>query len=120
MENVAQAIEALKSYDLEDTKQALRYLIREGELCAIEHVLPLTQHPDVALRYFAKRALRILRDRVARSTPPSASSGDAAARETAPSPAPRVAEWFPRRSELEEPEHRRPSRPEFFRIDVVI
>jgi len=55
VENIAQAIEALESYDLERTKEALHYLIRAGELRAIEHILPLTQHPDVALRHFAKK-----------------------------------------------------------------
>ena len=63
MESIAAAVEALSTYDLEETKRALHYLVSQGEQAALEHILPLTAHPDVAIRYFAKRAVTILRKR---------------------------------------------------------
>ncbi len=63
MESIAAAVEALSTYDLEETKRALQYLVTQGEQAALEHILPLTAHPDVAIRYFAKRAVSILRKR---------------------------------------------------------
>ena len=63
MESIAAAVEALSTYDLEETKRALHYLVSQGEQAALEHILPLTAHPDVAIRYFAKRAVTILRQR---------------------------------------------------------
>ena len=61
MENVAAALEALGTYDLESTKKALAFLIEHGDPAVVGKILPLTAHPDVAIRYFAKRAVAHLR-----------------------------------------------------------
>jgi hypothetical protein len=61
------ALEALDSYDPAETKRGLRFLVDEGDFQALSRILPLTQHPDPAIRFVAKRAAKELR-----SLPPEA------------------------------------------------
>ena len=63
MDDTAQAIEALETHDVDRIKEALTWLIRHGEITALEHTLPLIQHPHVAIRWYAKKAVRALRER---------------------------------------------------------
>ncbi len=63
MENMSAAIDALGSYDVELTRKALAFLVRGGFDSAVKYIMPLTVHPDVAIRFFAKKAVRILRTR---------------------------------------------------------
>lgn len=94
MHDVAEALEGLKSYDLEVTKEALGWLVTRGEVTALEAVLPLTQHPDVAIRHFAKRAVAALRSLLPAGdvrTSPSASLTGASLRRPADELAPRSA-----------------------------
>ena len=65
MENMAAAIDALGSYDVELTRKALSFLVKGGFGSAVKYILPLTVHPDVAIRFFAKKAVRIIRSRQA-------------------------------------------------------
>lgn len=55
------AYDALDSYDPAATKRALRYLVDAGEISALPRILPLTQHPQAAIRFVAKRAAQELR-----------------------------------------------------------
>ena len=61
MENIAAAIEGLHSYDIETTRTSLHFLVKHGSQAAVKYILPLTVHPDVAIRFFAKKAIRIIR-----------------------------------------------------------
>ena len=68
MENMAAAIDALGSYDVELTRKALSFLVKGGFDSATKYILPLTVHPDVAIRFFAKKAVRIMRARQTKNT----------------------------------------------------
>lgn len=54
------ALEALESYEPATTKRALRFLVDQKDFQALPRILPLTQHPDPAIRFVAKRAAREL------------------------------------------------------------
>lgn len=133
MQDTAQAIDALGSFDVDVTKEALVWLADHGEITALEHVLPLSAHPDVAIRWFAKKALRALRERAraqVRPRPPVRGGGEegqeerheqrvaaaaaAAAARLEAVRSPGVGTGAPLR-------HRTlPNRPDFFKVDVVI
>ena len=57
----AQADEALDSFEPGTTKRAVRYLVDVRDHEALPRILPLTQHPDAAIRFVAKRAVKELR-----------------------------------------------------------
>jgi hypothetical protein len=63
MDNMAAAVDALGSYDVEVTRKALSFLVRGGFDSAIKYIMPLSVHPDVAIRFFAKKAIRLIRER---------------------------------------------------------
>lgn len=56
----ASALEALETYDPAETKRGLRFLVDSKDFRALPQVLALTQHPDPAIRFVAKRAAREL------------------------------------------------------------
>lgn len=66
-----QALEALESYDPALTKRALRFLVDQGDPRVLPRVLPLSQHPDAAIRFVAKRAIKELRALPMPATPVS-------------------------------------------------
>lgn len=70
----AQAYEALDSFEPGLTKRAMRFLVDVRDAEALPRILPLTQHPDAAIRFVAKRAVKELRQvaaPIAREAPPT-------------------------------------------------
>jgi len=61
------AIEGLESYDVELTRKSLKFLIQSGSDTAIKYIMPLTIHPDVAIRYIAKKAVKLIRSKPSRA-----------------------------------------------------